>query len=369
MVMEAQKQKYFVTVDDLGQFDLDDDRSIAPAVEYALEQAGIEAMVDQNEFRRDMVAVMTTATADEVQKALQHDEIDAEVSMMEDNEEMVHTGPGHFKQDDFTTSVKKSKKFKYVPARHGDNGLADEDTQTKESIEEHEQRYQELMKEYKEFVESEEDQKKKTDEKLSERTPNTQGQSSSTGRRQLRRVVEPNTVIRELIKNKNHKFDLDDTARKIGITTQQLVTDPMFKQAIRNVLTIGIGKSNRGQLATPSGDIDQVKKDIKQVVTPGLLSKTTAVIKQMRNQPADSQKTIDDTVRRLEKLPTTTPFADLDQYVNTIDDVAKLEAIGEFMIHTLNRIGFKGKFDRFKQDITSKPVKAFGDLERTVTGQ
>jgi hypothetical protein len=368
MVMEAQKQKYFVTVDDLGQFDLDDDRSIAPAVEYALEQAGIEAMVDQNEFRRDMVAVMTTATADEVQKALQHDEIDAEVSMMEDNEEMVHTGPGHFKQDDFTTSVKKSKKFKYVPARHGDNGLADEDTQTKESIEEHEQRYQELMKEYKEFVESEEDQKKKTDEKLSERAPNTQSQSSSTSQRQLRRAT-PDTVVRELIKNKNHKFDLDDTARKIGITTQQLVTDPMFKQAIRNVLTIGIGKSNRGQLATPSGDIDQVKKDIKQVVTPGLLSKTTAVIKQMRNQPADSQKTIDDTVRRLEKLPTTTPFADLDQYVNTIDDVAKLEAIGEFMIHTLNRIGFKGKFDRFKQDITSKPVKAFGDLERTVTGQ
>lgn len=352
MVMEAQKQKYFVTVDDLGQFDLDDDRSIAPSIEYALEQAGIEAVVDQNEFRRDMVAVMTTATADEVQKALQHDEIDAEVSMMEDNEEMVHTGPGHFKQDDFTTSVKKSKKFKYVPARHGDNGLADEDTQTKESIEEQEQRYQELMKEYKEFVESEEDQKKKTDEKLSEAPTVDQ------------------RVLRELLRNRSHKFDLDETAKKIGMTTQQLLADPMFNQAMKTILRIGIGKSDRGQLTTFGGDTpDEIKKEIKKAITPGLLSKTTAVIKQLKSQPDNSQQTVDSIADNLAKRPTGTPFSDLEQYVKTIDDVAKLEAIGEFAIHTMNRIGAKGKWSRFKQDLMSKPVKAFGDLERTVTGQ
>jgi len=156
--MEPKVQKYSVHVDDLGAFDLDDDRSIAPSIQFALKQAGIKAEVDQNEFNRAGVEVHTTATADEVETALKRDEIDAEVSIMEDNEQYVKTGPGHFKQDDFTTSVKKSKKFKYVPARHGDNGMAEEDEQTKEKANE---RFEKLMSEYKDFIAEESDQKKR----------------------------------------------------------------------------------------------------------------------------------------------------------------------------------------------------------------
>ena len=47
-------QKYSVIVDDLGDFDLDDDRSIAPSIEFALKQGGIkDAVVDQHEFNRN----------------------------------------------------------------------------------------------------------------------------------------------------------------------------------------------------------------------------------------------------------------------------------------------------------------------------
>lgn len=339
--MEAQKQKYFVTVDDLGQFDLDDDRSIAPSIEYALEQAGIEAVVDQNEFRRDMVAVMTTATADEVQKALQHDEIDAEVSMMEDNEEMVHTGPGHFKQDDFTTSVKKSKKFKYVPARHGDNGLADEDTQTKESIEEQEQRYQELMKEYKEFVESEEDQKKKVNE--------------NTNPKLIRGIV------------KQHEKLFRAVAKEANVSPQQLLTDPMFQEAIGTLFRIGRSKNDYGQIV-PISEPNRAITTIKQAIEGGLRSKASSVIRQMKGSPENSQKVVDDTVNRLEKIPTGAPFSDLEEYVKTIDDVAKLKAISEFALEILRRSASRERFSRLGRDIGGIG-KAFGDLEQTVSGQ
>lgn len=158
--MEPKVQRYAIRVDDIGDFDLDEDRSIAPSIQFALKQAGIEASVDQDEFNRAGVEISTTATQNEVETALQRDEIEAEVSMMEDNEQYVKTGPGHFKQDDFTTSVKKQKRFKYVPAKHGDNGLADEDKQTKETKESQE-RFDRLMSEYKEFVAESSDQKKR----------------------------------------------------------------------------------------------------------------------------------------------------------------------------------------------------------------
>ena len=150
--MEPNKQKYSVIVDDLGDFDLDDDRSIAPSIQYTLRQGGIEdAEVEQHQFNRAAVEVETTHTADEVEKTLQLDDLHAEVSMMnEDNEENVNTGPGHFKQDDFTSSVKKSKKFKYVNPRHGDNSLADEDKQTDDKAVN--EKSEAMLKEYRKFV-------------------------------------------------------------------------------------------------------------------------------------------------------------------------------------------------------------------------
>jgi hypothetical protein len=151
-VVKPNQQKYSVIVDDLGDFDLDDDRSIAPSIEFALKQGGItDAVVDQHEFNRAAVEVSTSHTADEVEKALQQDELHAEVHIMEQKEiENVNTGPGHFKQDDFTTSVKKSKKFKYVNPRHGDNSLADEDKQTNDKAVN--EKAEAMLKEYREFV-------------------------------------------------------------------------------------------------------------------------------------------------------------------------------------------------------------------------
>ena len=151
-ITKPNMQRYSVIVDDLGDFDLDDDRSIAPSIAFSLKQGGIkDAVVDQHEFNRAAVEVSTTATADEVEKALRMDDLHAEVQIMESKEiENVNTGPGHFKQDDFTSSVKKSKKFKYVPARHGDNGLADEDKQTDgKAVNE---KAEALLKEYRKFV-------------------------------------------------------------------------------------------------------------------------------------------------------------------------------------------------------------------------
>jgi hypothetical protein len=160
--MEPKAQTYNIVVDDLGDFDLDDDRSIAPSIEFALKQGGIkDASVDQNEFNRGAVEVVTTATQHEVENALKQDDLHAEVSMMEDNEQYFPTGPGHFKQDDFSTSVKKSKKFKYVPARHGDNGLADESKQTEEVNEEVESRFVKLKEEYDQFIADSDVEKKR----------------------------------------------------------------------------------------------------------------------------------------------------------------------------------------------------------------
>ena len=79
---------------------------------------------------------------------------------MKEDEQYVRTGPGHFKQDDFVSSVKKSKKFKYVSAKQGDNALADEDTQTKTN-EAEEKLYAQLKEEYSKFVETDHEEKKR----------------------------------------------------------------------------------------------------------------------------------------------------------------------------------------------------------------
>jgi len=149
------KHKYIVRVEE-GDFDLDEDRSIQSSLEYSLRTAGIvDAEVDVNEFNRAEATVETTATLPEVQKAFQDDDLNVEIDMKEDSV-MVHTGAHTYKQDDFTTSVKKQKKFKYVPAKNGDNPLVNNDKEVDESA------FNELMNEYKNFVAESEHSKKKT---------------------------------------------------------------------------------------------------------------------------------------------------------------------------------------------------------------
>ncbi len=150
------KHTYVIRVDE-GDFDLDEDRSIQSSLEYALRQSGIvDAVVDVNEFNRAEATVETTATLPEVQKAFQDDDLNVEIDMKEESV-MVHTGANTYKQDDFTTSVKKQKKFKYVPAKHGDNALVNNDKEVDESA------FNELMNEYKNFVAESEHSKKKTE--------------------------------------------------------------------------------------------------------------------------------------------------------------------------------------------------------------
>ena len=90
-----------------------------------------------------------------MQKAFQDDDLNVEIDMKEESV-MVHTGPNTYKQDDFTTSIKKQKKFKYVPAKHGDNALVNNDKEVDESV------FKELMSEYRNFVAESEHSKKKT---------------------------------------------------------------------------------------------------------------------------------------------------------------------------------------------------------------
>ena len=150
------KHTYVIRVDE-GDFDLDEDRSIQSSLEYALRQSGIvDAVVDVNEFNRAEATVETTATLPEMQKAFQDDDLNVEIDMKEESV-MVHTGANTYKQDDFTTSVKKQKKFKYVPAKHGDNALVNNDKEVYESA------FNELMNEYKNFVAESEHSKKKTE--------------------------------------------------------------------------------------------------------------------------------------------------------------------------------------------------------------
>ena len=89
-------------------------------------------------------------------QAFQDDDLNVEIDMKEESV-MVHTGANTYKQDDFTRSVKKQKKFKYVPAKHGDNALVNNDKVVDESA------FNELMNEYKNFVAESEHSKKKTE--------------------------------------------------------------------------------------------------------------------------------------------------------------------------------------------------------------
>ena len=68
-------QSFDIRVADIGDFDLDEDRSIASSIEYSLKQSGIEASVDASEHDQAEATVTTTATEEEVHNALEKDGI------------------------------------------------------------------------------------------------------------------------------------------------------------------------------------------------------------------------------------------------------------------------------------------------------
>ena len=73
-----ENHKYTFAVDDIGAFDLDEDRSIVPSIKMALKVEGIEADVDGEEYNQAVFTVYTRSTRDAVEMALKNQDITVE---------------------------------------------------------------------------------------------------------------------------------------------------------------------------------------------------------------------------------------------------------------------------------------------------
>jgi len=335
--MEPKVQKYSVTVNDLGDFDLDEDRSIAPSIAFALKNAGIkDAVVDQNEFNSAGVEVYTTASQHEVEQALKQDELHAEVDIMEDNEQYVTTPAGHFKQDDFTSSVKASKKFKYVPARHGDNGLADEDKQT--TNEEAEQMYLKLKEEYDQFVADSYVGKKKTEK---------------SG------IVENKGAVTQAIQRdygsilQTHQTNLNKNLSDEKITSRpNLQSSEIFTRAIETVFRIGRSRSDYGKVVA-TGDVEDLIRQIKKIGSAKIFGKFSIIKTSIERDPAVLKK-------ELASIPYGEPFADTEDKINSVSDVLVFYATRDAVLDILANLATARRTGKFAQGV----AKAVGDISQ-----
>jgi hypothetical protein len=73
-----ENHKHTFAVADLGDFDLDEDRSIGSSIKFALKSEGIEADVDVEEMNASVFYVHTRSPRDVIQKALENQEIPLE---------------------------------------------------------------------------------------------------------------------------------------------------------------------------------------------------------------------------------------------------------------------------------------------------
>ena len=74
----TENHKYIFAIDDIGAFDLDQDRSIVPSIKMALQAEGIEADVDGEEHNQAVFTVYTRSTRDAVEMALKNQDITVE---------------------------------------------------------------------------------------------------------------------------------------------------------------------------------------------------------------------------------------------------------------------------------------------------
>jgi len=72
---EIENHRHTFAVADLGDCDNDDDRSIVPSIQNALEYAGIEAVVDGEEYSQAVFTVYTKSNRATVEQALKSQEI------------------------------------------------------------------------------------------------------------------------------------------------------------------------------------------------------------------------------------------------------------------------------------------------------
>ena len=71
----VENHKHTFQVEDLGAWDLDEDRSIVPSIQNVLKNSGIEAVVDGEEFNASVFYVYTKSNRATVEDALKSNEI------------------------------------------------------------------------------------------------------------------------------------------------------------------------------------------------------------------------------------------------------------------------------------------------------
>jgi len=74
----TETHKHHFQVADVGDWDLDQDRSIVPSIHASLKASGITAVVDGDEMNSAGFTVWTYSPRDVVEKALKDDGIDLE---------------------------------------------------------------------------------------------------------------------------------------------------------------------------------------------------------------------------------------------------------------------------------------------------
>ena len=74
----CETHKHHFQVADVGDWDLDQDRSIVPSIHTVLKNSGITAVGDGDEMNSAGFTVWTYATRDTVEKALKEDGIELE---------------------------------------------------------------------------------------------------------------------------------------------------------------------------------------------------------------------------------------------------------------------------------------------------
>ena len=71
----VETHRHTFAVADIGEWDLDQDRSIVPSIENALKVEGIDAVVDGEEHSISAFTVYTKSPRDVVEKALENQQI------------------------------------------------------------------------------------------------------------------------------------------------------------------------------------------------------------------------------------------------------------------------------------------------------
>ena len=74
----VESHKHTFAVADVGDWDLDEDRSIVPSIEYALKADGIDAVVDGEEMNSSVFYVYTKSNRATIEQALENQGIPLE---------------------------------------------------------------------------------------------------------------------------------------------------------------------------------------------------------------------------------------------------------------------------------------------------